>query len=432
MLNSNVPKKSPGVWLVTAIAFGLALSLMLQPNLIEATPSDLIPNDIKLARPQLSNYILLAWNDLGMHCMNESFANLAVLPPFNTLWAQVVMRGIKPQIITNTVTVEYSILNNTFSACQGGNCKSNFWQNAQALFSLPSPLPDNVGLTGATISGTMTVSNDHFVIVGVPLTPYRDAPLPYNPTNWYPYQQAYLVAKSNGSGSVMIDTTTVAPVSTEMRCDTCHADGQDPGGNTGNVETNILTLHDQNSGTTLMSQRPVLCAKCHASNALGMPGVPDVDNLSRSMHSMHAEETNNCYLCHPGVVTRCLRDIMWSKGLTCTTCHGSMSNVASSTRRPWIDLPRCGTCHAAQFAENVNMRYRDSIGHGGMYCEACHGSPHAILPTVQANDNIQSIAYQGYPGVIRDCSVCHSTAPQKPGPHGMMAPQSIFLPLITR
>ena len=56
------------------------------------------------------DYIVLAWNDLGMHCYNADFRDLAVLPPFNTLWAQVIRVGNPPQIITTGVTVEYSII----------------------------------------------------------------------------------------------------------------------------------------------------------------------------------------------------------------------------------------------------------------------------------------------------------------------------------
>ena len=41
----------------------------------------------------LGQYILLGWNDLGMHCYNRDFQDLAVLPPYNTLWAQVIKRG---------------------------------------------------------------------------------------------------------------------------------------------------------------------------------------------------------------------------------------------------------------------------------------------------------------------------------------------------
>src|SRR5512138_3585712 len=50
------------------------------------------------AAPVANVYKLIGWNDLGMHWMNENFANLAVLPPFNTLWSQLVLQGVTPQV----------------------------------------------------------------------------------------------------------------------------------------------------------------------------------------------------------------------------------------------------------------------------------------------------------------------------------------------
>jgi hypothetical protein len=44
-----------------------------------------------------SSYVLLAWNDLGMHCLNPSYDTAIILPPYNTLWAQVVQRGSPPR-----------------------------------------------------------------------------------------------------------------------------------------------------------------------------------------------------------------------------------------------------------------------------------------------------------------------------------------------
>jgi hypothetical protein len=207
-----------------------------------------------------------------------------------------------------------------------------------------------------------------------------------------------------------------------MRCDPCHADGVYPGGSTGNAETNTLTLHDTKNLTNLMGQRPVLCATCHGSNALGMPGSPTLFNLSLAMHGKHgAAGVNDCYLCHPGQQTQYLRDIMYQKGLTCVDCHGNITAVANPTRVPWVDLPRCGDalCHGANYAENPGKRYRDSVGHGGIYCEGCHGSAHAILPTLQPNDNLQNAALQGFPGTLKDCRVCHIVLPTNPGPHGL-------------
>ena len=42
------------------------------------------------------DYVVLAWNDLGMHCLNPTYDQLIILPPYNTLWAQVVERGDPP------------------------------------------------------------------------------------------------------------------------------------------------------------------------------------------------------------------------------------------------------------------------------------------------------------------------------------------------
>ncbi len=243
-------------------------------------------------------YRIIGWNDLGMHCMNESFANLAVLPPYNTLWAQVIRQGPTPEIVTSGVTVEYSIIDNTYSVG-----KTDFWQYAKQLFG--ADLAPNVGLTGATLAGQMHITGDHFAIEGLPLTPYRDSAPQPGPQNWYPYQLAKLIARDSITGQVLAETTTVAPVSTEMRCDTCHADGMQEGIRTGNVETNILTLHDKEEGTNLMGSRPVLCAGCHGSNALGAPGKPGIPNLSRAMHKRHAPEGRGCGFTfaggHPGV-----------------------------------------------------------------------------------------------------------------------------------
>ena len=35
-------------------------------------------------------WTLTTWNDLGMHCMDEDFSIFAILPPFNTLNAELI------------------------------------------------------------------------------------------------------------------------------------------------------------------------------------------------------------------------------------------------------------------------------------------------------------------------------------------------------
>lgn len=72
--------------------------------------------------------------------------------------------------------------------------------------------------------------------------------------------------------------------------------------------------------------------------------------------------------------------------------------------------------------------YRVSTGHGGLFCQACHGSTHAEWPTANpnANDNITANQLQGHSGYIAECQTCHeptdATLPLgNNGPHGMHA-----------
>jgi hypothetical protein len=275
-----------------------------------------------------TNYRILAWNDLGMHCYNRDFADLAVLPPYNTLWAQVVLKGDPPRLVTSGIQVAYTFPDNTYSVG-----KTNFWSYAQPLFGLSGPLPDNIGLKGKGLSGTMDLVGDHFIAEGIPLTEFSDSA----PAVSAPYQLAQITVKDASTQAVLAQASVVAPVSSEMRCDNCHSDSGDAtvdGGitPTGKVETNILALHDKENMSdypaghigALMSRRPVLCAECHSSNALGAAGVAGIPSLSNVMHSQHQEmsditrDTQGCYNCHPGPATQCLRDVMSQQySMTC-------------------------------------------------------------------------------------------------------------------
>ena len=356
--------------------------------------------------PNGNSLVVFGYNDLGMHCMNQDFSELVILPPFNTLHAQVIDRsGEEPQIVRSGVTVGYTIPGNTQSST-----KTNFWLFASYLFGVN--LPNNIGLTGNGLNGMMTATGTNdWAATGIPVTPITDS----GAEN--PYQLATI--KVLRSGRTVAQTQAVIPVSWEISCDICH--------NTPGISPaiDILRKHDLRHGTQLEMHRPVLCASCHADVALGAPGQTGVPNLSQAMHSSHANRmgqanlANSCYACHPGQRTQCLRDVHFSKGLDCNSCHTSMAAVGSPTRRPWVDEPRCDSCHnkAGYEFEQPDTLYRDSKGHGNVHCAACHGSPHAITPTVQAADNVQAITLQDYPGTINKCTVCHKQQPHDPFPH---------------
>lgn len=356
------------------------------------------------------NYIVIAWNDLGMHCANQDFSTLCVLPPYNNLYAQVVkVAGTgggedDPELVTGQITVKYEVPGNTYSVG-----KTNFWTYAKQLFGVQ--LQDNIGLKGKGLTGSMDANTNYFVAEGIPITPYTDA----NLTVEDPFQLA-TVTVFNSNNVKIATTQNVIPVSNELTCiqSGCHSS-----------EQQMLDFHNTLSGTNIVD-KPVLCASCHSSNALGTPGTTGVKSLSEAMHGKHGDFTDNCYNCHPGPKTQCYRDTMSMRGFVCQTCHGSAKNVATTIangRKPWLEEPRCGDskCHGSNFSEQSGKLFRQSKGHGGLYCSACHGSPHAVVPSRVARDNQQNIALQGMSGTLRDCRVCHGKYPDEAGPHGIMA-----------
>jgi len=224
-----------------------------------------------------------------------------------------------------------------------------------------------------------------------------------------------------------------------------------------------------------MAPIPVLCINCHAEVFLGLPGQPGIENEAHAMHSLHGRQIDPatgqsldtattraaCYRCHPGSTSQCLRGVMGNLTdasgnhlIECQSCHGNLTAMAASTRKPWFDEPNCQACHTGTavtnngqivyntvftsgttmrvavdqtFATNPNTPatgeslFRFSSGHGGLQCEACHGSTHAEYPTSNVNDNVQSTNLQGHTGVLVECATCHATVPSTVtgGPHGM-------------
>ncbi|MBI3888206.1 hypothetical protein HY311_00215 [Candidatus Nomurabacteria bacterium] len=221
--------------------------------------------------------------------------------------------------------------------------------------------------------------------------------------------------------------------------------------------------------------KPVMCYACHGTPFVPIAGVTGVPPLTRSIHGLHAgaidpatnatldsgTTRNACYTCHPGPKTQCLRGAMGSlknatggNAIECQSCHGNLSALAAVSRTGWFSEPNCANCHTGlasatnttlaftsaftsgttlrtpadnTFASNANSPtagvslFRTSKGHGGLQCEACHGSTHAEFPTPIVNDNVQSNNLQGHEGMLVECATCHTTVPNTTigGPHGM-------------
>ena len=368
-------------------------------------------------------YSVFAWNDLGMHCLNPSYDKLVILPPFNNITVQVVKRGSPPEVVTSGITVSFKLKNNT--ASYNKRQYGGFWDNSNKLFG--ATLTHDIGLKGNGLAGDMASTGNYFIAEGVPVVPVND-----NGT-WNPFQVAEITV-SDANGKVLATTEATVPTSDEINCAKCHGT---------NAFDDILSKHDSDHGTSLSlpANQPVLCASCHPSPALGITTGPQM-YLSRAIHGSHASKNGiTCYDCHPGATTKCSRSIAHTADNgNCTTCHGSMANVAESIatggRIPWANEPACATCHTGVTGVATgNTLYRNSEGHGNLHCSACHGSPHAMVPTTQVSDNFQSKQYQGFTSKIKtigSCGVCHDTsrgggsdAGEFTEKHGSMNPEEL-------
>jgi hypothetical protein len=459
------------------------------------------------AQAQEGSWTLVGWNDLGMHCMDADYTVFAILPPYNTIHAQLISPTGDLVTSASGITVTYEAVADRDASINATSVgKTSFWDHVLSLFGV-SLAPDQ-GLAGFDMPGagntprSMVFEPDHewFTAEGIPLTPFDDS----STKNYYPMMR--LKAK-DASGAVLASTDVVLPVSDEMDCRSCHASGSGAAAEPGSgwawddnpekdYRLNILRLHDDmhaaKSGfssaltaagysagglyaSAVSDDQPILCATCHGSNALPGTGIAGIPPLTQAVHARHAsvlDPTNGltldsidnrsaCYRCHPGSDTRCLRGAMGSAvtadaalAMQCQSCHGSMSAVGSTDRQGWFDEPTCQTCHTGTathnngeirysssfvapglFRQAVNSTFatkpdvpapgfslfRFSTGHGGLQCEACHGSTHAIFPSSHANDNVQNEILQGHKGTLSDCTACHNQAPNtvSGGPHGL-------------
>ncbi len=463
---------------------------------------------------------ILGWNNLGMHCMDSDYSVFTVLPPYNTIEGQLIVNG---QLVTNGAgyTVTYQAVADPSGSINSTSIgKGNFYNYTADLYG---PFAPDTGLAGWNMPGLANARQTnlfqtlnepvHGVFTpvnwwhaeGIPLTPYDDA------GHKNPYPMMRMIAW-NSANQPIATNDLVLPVSDEMDCRACHASGtqaaaQPAAGWAWNglperdYRLNILRLHDErqfalypalyaaalatnNYNAAGLYRRvtaegkPVLCALCHASEALQTAGYPGVPPLTTAVHSHHAgvmdpdlkitlnDSANRaaCYRCHPGSTTRCLRGAMGSAiaadgsmEMQCQSCHGSMSAVGSSSRVGWIMEPNCQGCHtgtatsnsgqirytSAVIDTNGTMRvpadrtfattlntppspfnlslYRFSVGHGGLQCSACHGSTHAEFPTSHVNDNVRNLGLQGHAGAMSECTACHTNSPSTitGGPHGM-------------
>ncbi len=199
--------------------------------------------DIPEFDPAADDYVLLVWNDLGMHCISDNEQYFSFLPPANTLNAQLFRRGEKPELVKGGVTLEYEVE----EGFRNPQEHSMFWDYDTQIFGVD--LPEGTGLMGKGVTGTMELHGNVFAAHLIPVVPYMD-----NGT-FNPYPVFTITAKERETGEVLAVTKAVAPTSTEMGCRNCHEGGwawNDVSGMADLTARNILMAHDRYNNTSLM------------------------------------------------------------------------------------------------------------------------------------------------------------------------------------
>src|SRR5579864_984419 len=216
--------------LIAVFAF-LALSLgsgnAMPPGQDQGATASAIDPPASVKNPASKAYALVAWSELGMHCIDgKDYSIFSVLPPYNIIHAQLLKKGEPPVPITSGVTITYlATADTTGSVNSHSASKTNFWSYVQLLF-LSNPPPE-IGLAGYhTQSKTSYPLNynsteGYWEAVGIPTIPYDDKGA------FNPYPMAQLVAKDT-TGKVLATAKIVLSVSDEMSCKNCHASGSDP------------------------------------------------------------------------------------------------------------------------------------------------------------------------------------------------------------
>jgi hypothetical protein len=455
---------------------------------------------------------VFAVNRRGMSFPDRDFSVFAIFPPANFLRAQVVQtvggRNDAPTLLDDTqIELRYSAVADPSGSINRTSApKTNFWNYADTLyrFLLPSTghIVSNEGVHGVIAPSqfmpgaentpqpfTRFDETNTFTAPWIPITPIDDAGAVNN------FPRFNVDAVSRVTGEVIASTTVVLPVAHPMDCASCHATGSSGANRAGIAwstnpdranqgKENVMRLHDALHGIYRPFAPPVMCVECHYSpvadpDERGPYGYYQQQRrqFSISIHAAHAlgrdgatpsasvppniPENGNptCTVCHGGDLPY-FRDSMARAGIKCQDCHGGMIAVAKSplvgadtTRTPFVDAPRCESCHTGdevghlgnalvlrkafedndafaapriaanrRFAEEQGKIYRTSVGHGGVACISCHGSPHAIWP-VQAGtpDDMIPTQLQGHGGAIGECVACHrGGAPlTMDGPHGL-------------
>jgi hypothetical protein len=262
--------------------------------------------------------IVLASNDLGMHCACPGAQYMLLLPPFNTLRAQVIERDVNnerngtPLVLADPsdIRVEYNIVENSDTYLQTQDTYYPTWVKMMPRYGFGpaiDPADGKIqGLTGSKLAGEMEAEPEGWwEAVGVPAFPDESNASssqekimidPLGGPDRNPYLTGNIKVVEQATGALLAETNITVPVSFGGCCD-CHLSlAEDTPGYTRDPESSFQLmgfLHSRDSGinfadpTVLNPDRdweiaegepvtpgPVRCSVCHWDPAMGESAAP--------------------------------------------------------------------------------------------------------------------------------------------------------------
>src|SRR5512135_1924317 len=111
-------------------------------------------NTVRLTgQSSATGWKLVAWNNLGMHCMDADFSVFSILPPYNTIQAQLIDPSGKLVQAPAGGRVTYeAVADPTGSINRTSAGKTNFWSFVNALFG--ASLGVDTGLLNHNMPGS--------------------------------------------------------------------------------------------------------------------------------------------------------------------------------------------------------------------------------------------------------------------------------------
>lgn len=372
------------------------------------------------------DYVIMAYNDLGMHCVCPRPDIMMLLPPWNTLRAQVIDKTNGGLVVTNdnnALTLEYNIREN----CYGGSADCDLSTDSQYnawLDSASQNFPGStisrsnpVGLAGFGLSGHMEPHNfgsgrrvaKSWIAEGIPAFPkisnqgeFVDL---YGDTR-KAYLHGDLTLKDANTGAVLATTTTTVPVANGGCCN-CHLQVSIDNGyvKTGQSQPDeydsfqaMMEMHARDTGVDVLNQlaqptydadghltdtgMAIRCSKCHTDAAVGgdaaldnswvnygksAGGVSSISTFSKVLHGFHAQDPEVLTM-DPSITNNCYQCHPGGGQLDCY--RGHHSDKVNNGVNLW-----CSDCHG-----DLNYRLTDgSLEAPWDYttlpdCVDCHGN----------------------------------------------------------